>query len=265
GRNREQRALASPGHPSIDRAELHRHHMHSAGGEPPAQALRKDGERAFGRAVHIIACATALAGDRSDHDDETGELLFEMAGGESNQGHGAGEVLMNRGKRGAGVGLSGVFVAERAEACDDSVESAELARGAADELVVRGKIRRVEGPGKSGHSRANADIFRNAPSLIGVAGGEVQARSIGCEAKRECTRDRAGGAKNKNFCHRAIKLAPSFRRDTSQACATGSTRSGCQDRRRPLPPATWRDSDTSRERSPEKGARPWPGTRGHRA
>ena len=67
-----------------------------------------------------------------------------MTRGESDQRDCPGEVLMQRRQRGAGVGLRGVLVAEGAETDDDAVETAELARGMADELVVRGKIRRVE-------------------------------------------------------------------------------------------------------------------------
>ena len=67
-----------------------------------------------------------------------------MARGERDQGYGAGEVLMNRGERLARIGLRNVLIAERAEAYDDAVESAELGRRMTDELVVRGEVRRVE-------------------------------------------------------------------------------------------------------------------------
>src|ERR1700678_427017 len=201
GRDRQQRALASPGHARIDRAELDRHHMHAAAGQAPAQSLRKSSERALGRAVHVILLAAALAGDRSDHDDKAGALLFEMPRGERDQRYGAGEILMNRGERLARVGLRGVLVAERAEAYDDAVEPAELGRGMADELVMRREVRRVEGAGKSGHARARADVLGHAPRLVGDARGEEQPRAVGCEPKRECARDRTGGAKNQNSIH----------------------------------------------------------------
>src|SRR5208337_371993 len=105
----------------------------------------------------------------SDHDDKAGALLFEMARGQRDQRYCPGEVLMNRGERGAGVGLGGVLVAERAEAYHHTVEPAELARGAADELIVRGEVRRVEGARQSGDAGAHADILGNAPRLVGVA------------------------------------------------------------------------------------------------
>ena len=71
-----------------------------------------------------------------------------MARGERDQRHGASEILMDRGERLARIGLGNVLVAERAETHDDAVESAELGRGMADELVVRGEIRRVESAAK---------------------------------------------------------------------------------------------------------------------
>ena len=71
----------------------------------------------------------------------------------------------------------------------------------ADELVVRGEVRRVESAGKRGHSRANADVLRNAPRLFGIAGSQVQSGAIECEPKRKCACDRAGGAKNQNSIH----------------------------------------------------------------
>src|SRR5712671_1413090 len=53
GWNREQRALASPSHPSVNGAELHGHYMNIAFREAAAQALRENRERALGSAVHI--------------------------------------------------------------------------------------------------------------------------------------------------------------------------------------------------------------------
>src|SRR6202167_286780 len=205
GRDRQQRALAAPGHARIDRAQLDRHHMHAAASQAPAQSLRKSSERALGCAVHVILLAAALAGDRSDHDDKAGALLFEMPRSERDQRYGAGEILMNRGQRLARVGLGGVLVAERAEAYDDAVEPAELGRGMADELVMRREIRRVEGARNSGHARTRADVLGHAPRLVGVAGGEEQPRAVGCESKRECARDRTGGAKNQNSIHLSCK------------------------------------------------------------
>src|SRR5579862_530136 len=62
-RNREQRALASPRHARVYRAELHRHHMHSAGGQAPTKSLRKSGERTLGRSVHVVFLAAPFARD----------------------------------------------------------------------------------------------------------------------------------------------------------------------------------------------------------
>ena len=56
-----------------------------------------------------------------------GALLLEMPRGERDQRHRAGEVLIDRRERRVRIDLRRVLVAERAEAYDDAVESAELA------------------------------------------------------------------------------------------------------------------------------------------
>src|SRR5271169_4213812 len=125
-----------------------------------------------------------------------------MAGGESDQGHGAGEVLMQRVERGSGIGLRDVLVAERAEAKNDAVKTAERACRASDELVMRGEVGGVEGAAQCGHTGANADVLGDAANFVGVARGEIESRAVAGEAQRERACDRAGGAKNENSIHR---------------------------------------------------------------
>src|SRR5277367_5582113 len=121
-----------------------------------------------------------------------------MAGGESDQGHGAGEVLMQRVERGSGIGLRDVLVAERAEAEDNAVKTAERTGGASDELVMRGEVGGVEGAAQCWHAGANAHVLGDAANFVGVARGEIESRAVCRKAQRECTRDRTGGAKNEN-------------------------------------------------------------------
>src|SRR5258705_12165820 len=128
GRNREQRALASPGHASVNRAELHGHYMDIALREAAAQPLRENRERALGSAVHIVASAAAIAGDRSEYDDKAGALLLKMARGKRDQRHCAREILVDGCNCGARIDLRRLFIAKGTKANDDAIETAEFAR-----------------------------------------------------------------------------------------------------------------------------------------
>src|SRR5271155_681964 len=103
---------------------------------------------------------------------------------------------MQRVERGSRIGLGDVLVAERAEAYDDAVKTAERSGGASDELVVRGEVGGVEGAAQCGHAGAHADVLGHAANFVGVARGEIESRAVAGEAQREGAGGRGGGAQN---------------------------------------------------------------------